>query len=184
MIFLMYISSFDIRYVLNSNNHLFIRASADHYLLEKSVNVILPTICKQHPIHRWQNNPVGDAISRMDLSYIVATHIDVLELSTNQVFDPEFAETTTNPFFLFKCDSKIHCDVSTDKPRPFVLQTHRRDIFDRFNEISHPSIRLTTKMIADRFIGKKTFDKTSVNGRNTALFIKPEKPALCIFIVR
>ena len=125
-------------------------------LVEKSVNLILAYNLQATP----DTSMAKQTRYRMDLSNIVTTSIDVQELSSNQVSDPEFAETTTNPSFLFKClplftcDSKIHCDVSTGKPRPFVPQSHRRKIFDHFHGMSHPSIRSTTKMIADRFIWK------------------------------
>ena len=104
-------------------------------LLEKSVNLILACKLQATSDTSMAKHSCCRCTTRMDLSYIVTTSIDVQELSSNQVSDPEFAETTTNPSFLFKClplftcDSKIHCDVSTGKPRPFVSQTHRRNIF-------------------------------------------------------
>ena len=46
----------------------------------------------------------------------------------------------------------IYCDVSTGRPRPLVPDTWQRTVFDAVHGLSHPSIRTTRKMIAEKFV--------------------------------
>ena len=44
------------------------------------------------------------------------------------------------------------CDTSTGCPRPLVPASWRRQVFDLFHGLSHPSVRTTRKFITARFV--------------------------------
>ena len=44
------------------------------------------------------------------------------------------------------------CDMSRGKLRPYVPTSMRRAVFKQFHSLSHPSIRSTARIIADRFV--------------------------------
>ena len=44
------------------------------------------------------------------------------------------------------------CDVSTGRPRPLVPEQWRRRVFDALHNLSHPSIRASRTLVADRFV--------------------------------
>ena len=49
-------------------------------------------------------------------------------------------------------DTTLICDVSSGHPRPIVPHGWRRRVFDAIHGLSHPSIRRTRKLIADKFV--------------------------------
>ena len=56
------------------------------------------------------------------------------------------------------CSDQLLCDTSTGTPRPFVLETFRRTVFNSLHNLSHPGIRASQHLITSRFIwhGMKT----------------------------
>ncbi|CAE1285957.1 unnamed protein product [Acanthosepion pharaonis] len=52
-------------------------------------------------------------------------------------------------------DDTLYCDTSLASPRPYIPPTLRRQVFQHFHGLSHPSKRATVKLITDRF----TFSK-------------------------
>ncbi len=46
------------------------------------------------------------------------------------------------------------CNVSLTNPRPVVLASFRRVVFDHIHSITHPGIRATKRMISARFVWK------------------------------
>ncbi|GFS83641.1 transposon Ty3-I Gag-Pol polyprotein [Nephila pilipes] len=46
----------------------------------------------------------------------------------------------------------LHCDVSTDRIRPFVPEFFRREILNNLHALSHPGIRASLKLIAERYV--------------------------------
>ncbi|CAH8493835.1 unnamed protein product [Dicrocoelium dendriticum] len=104
------------------------------------------------------NNVVADAMSRICLHEVSRQKINLEDIAAHQEGDPEFVQLRSNPSIkisqlpILNSDSKIYCDISTGKPRPFVPQQYRRIVFDHLHGISHPSIRATVKLITDRFI--------------------------------
>nr|CDS33596.1 gag pol polyprotein [Hymenolepis microstoma] len=106
------------------------------------------------------SNVVADAMSRLELNQIVVPFLDLQVRASEPRSDPDFTDIISNPSLRFEClplpdsNTEIHCDVSTGKPKPFVPQTYRRNIFDHFHGLSHPSISAITKLITDRFVLK------------------------------
>ncbi|CAH8508541.1 unnamed protein product [Dicrocoelium dendriticum] len=104
------------------------------------------------------NNAVADAMSRIDLHHFSRQTVNLEDIAAHQEDDPEFADLKTNASLKFSqlpivnSDSKVYCDLSTGKPRPFVPQQFRKLVFDHLHGLSHPGIRATVKLIADRYI--------------------------------
>ncbi|GFT69705.1 transposon Ty3-I Gag-Pol polyprotein [Nephila pilipes] len=46
----------------------------------------------------------------------------------------------------------LHCDVSMDRIRPFVPKMFRREIFNNLHALSHPGVRASLKMVAERCV--------------------------------
>ncbi|UYV70337.1 hypothetical protein LAZ67_7002562, partial [Cordylochernes scorpioides] len=46
----------------------------------------------------------------------------------------------------------LYCDVSTAKPRPFVLAPCRRIIFSAYHNLSHPGVRASTRMVTAHYV--------------------------------
>lgn len=46
----------------------------------------------------------------------------------------------------------IFCDTSTSRPRPFIPEDLRRQIFNSIHSMSHPGVRASTKLVTDRFV--------------------------------
>ena len=51
--------------------------------------------------------------------------------------------------------SKLWCDISTGKPRPFLPPAFRRSAYERLHGLSHPGIKATKKLVAERFVSPK-----------------------------
>lgn len=52
-------------------------------------------------------------------------------------------------------DSSVICDVSNGNNRPFIPKACRRPIFQQLNELLHPGVPVTTKLITKRFVWPK-----------------------------
>lgn len=46
----------------------------------------------------------------------------------------------------------IHCDMSTGQTRPYVPPSHRRGLFNQRHNLSHPGIRISTHLVAYRYV--------------------------------
>ncbi|GFT05434.1 pro-Pol polyprotein [Nephila pilipes] len=46
----------------------------------------------------------------------------------------------------------LYCDVSTDRIRPFVPEFFKREIFKNLHALSHPGIRTSLKLVAERYV--------------------------------
>lgn len=104
-------------------------------------------------------NEVADTFSRID-AFRLPTTIDFEELALAQEHDDElknFLQDKESSLRLqrltFGPDHQgIYCDVSTDDIRPFVPEPLRRRVYDTFHNLNHPSGRITTKVIAQRYV--------------------------------
>ncbi|CAH8611522.1 unnamed protein product [Dicrocoelium dendriticum] len=135
------------------------RAASDRYSPRETRHLdYLSQFCVDIRYLDGPNNVVADALSRAHIHQLSSSPIDLEEMSVAQNNDPELAQLRSNTTLKFlqlpilNSDARIHCDVSTGKPRPFVPQSFRRTVFDHFHGLSHPSIRSTVKLITDRFI--------------------------------
>ncbi|GBO04142.1 hypothetical protein AVEN_72623-1 [Araneus ventricosus] len=102
-------------------------------------------------------NVVADTLSRISEIEMSST-IDSKEISKAQLSDQEFQLLTcTNSlkFQLIKVpgmDTKLFCDVSIGRCRPFALKEFRRRIFETLHNLSHPGVKVTVKFFGNRFL--------------------------------
>lgn len=104
-------------------------------------------------------NNVADVLSRVD-AIRLPTVIDFNELSQRQAEDRELAQIlqSNNTSLKFQKltygqnHQAIYCDVSTNDIRPFMPQPFRHQVFDAFHNMSHPTGRVTSKIIAQRYV--------------------------------
>ena len=103
-------------------------------------------------------NFIADALSRSTLHSLDSSFVDFSALAVDQQ-DTELSDLRNNPSLqirdipLLTGSTKIACDMSTGSPRPYVPRNFRRNIFEHFHSLSHPSNRSSTKLITDRFYG-------------------------------
>jgi len=50
-------------------------------------------------------------------------------------------------------DKQIYCDVTQGRPRPYVTQQFRKQVF-LSHGLAHPGVRATVKLITERYIWK------------------------------
>lgn len=106
------------------------------------------------------NNIVADTLSRIE-TITSPTTIDFAELAVAQEVDEQLAkilsESNNNSKLIFKRvtlnvpDKHVVCETSTNKIRPYLPEQFRRLAFDSIHNLSHPGIRASRKIIADRY---------------------------------
>lgn len=102
------------------------------------------------------SNTVADVLSRMHVNS-VSNDYSLSDIAAQQINDSELQNRCPSSLKLCKFPlptgtGDIMCDNSTGKPRPWVPAALRRSVFDHFHSLSHPSIRSTAKLIAERFV--------------------------------
>ncbi|KFD64656.1 hypothetical protein M514_23114, partial [Trichuris suis] len=112
-----------------------------------------------------EQNAVANALSRLQinsLDFTGARHIDLNRMAAAQENDPELRDLMKSntslqfqPCSLLPCQNPLICDTSTGRPRPFVPTAFRRDVFGLLHSGTHPGIRATQKLIAERFVWPK-----------------------------
>ena len=101
---------------------------------------------------KGSQNIVADCLSR-PANAVLLDACDLPELAEKQINDEEITEYHDR---LRECklnnDGKsILCDVSLPYPRPFVVKSLRKSIYDSIHLLTHPGIKATTKMIKSRY---------------------------------
>ena len=108
------------------------------------------------------HNAPADALSR--IAAVTAPHlpatqlpapVDFSKLAAAQSDEPELAsqhslqlERRTLP----SCATPVLCDISKGSPRPWLPAPFRRAAFDSLHSLSHPGIRASRKLVAERFV--------------------------------
>ncbi|XP_066980121.1 uncharacterized protein [Macrobrachium rosenbergii] len=112
----------------------------------------------QHQLRSWQENPVADALSRVEINSL-HLDIDYEDLAREQAADPETADYRTamtalkwKDVPLANSDTTLLCDTSTGRPRPLVPAWKRKHMFDIVHGLSHPSGRATACLMTDKFV--------------------------------
>lgn len=105
-------------------------------------------------------NVVADTLSRIE-SIVCPTLIDFAELAEAQKCDGQITTLLSRASQLSNCqlkqynvpnsDRKIYCEISTKNIRPYVPETLRKQVFEAVHNISHPGIRATRKMVAEKY---------------------------------
>lgn len=101
------------------------------------------------------DNIVADTLSRIE----AVTSVDYETLAKAQEQDPELLELLQGGSSLNlqrtnlpNTDLPLYCDTTTPSPRPFVVESMRRQVFDAMHSLSHPGANTTIKLVAQRFV--------------------------------
>jgi cleavage and polyadenylation specificity factor subunit 1 len=117
------------------------------------------TTCVKHVAGK--SNQVADALSRTLIHAVNALSpgIDYEAMAATQQDNDEILAYRTAKSGLVLEDVPIGprnttllCDISTGHPRPIVPASWRRHVFDVIHGLSHPSIRTTRILVADKFV--------------------------------
>ncbi|BHF74297.1 hypothetical protein SprV_0501738200 [Sparganum proliferum] len=104
------------------------------------------------------NNEVADMLPRPSLSSLHLSHgIDLCAMAAVQQRvgcpgDESVSGLQLKDVPLITGSGTILCDVSTLLHRPFVPASMRRAVFQTLHELSHPGIRASQKLLAERFV--------------------------------
>ncbi len=97
-------------------------------------------------------------MSRITISSL-SLGLDYSAMAQCQRIDPEMCAYRTSCTNLKFQDidfgpggATLMCDVSNGQPRPIVPQEWRRKVFDVIHNLSHPSIRVTRKLVNAKFM--------------------------------
>lgn len=107
---------------------------------------------------RGTSNIPADVLSRIDAVPSSSPKIDIRLLAQHQASDEElqWLRTTSTALQLqdvqFPGDITIVCDTSTGTHRPFVPVALRRQLFDAIHSLSHPGVKATQKLVANRYV--------------------------------
>ncbi|XP_064479180.1 uncharacterized protein LOC135392395 [Ornithodoros turicata] len=107
-----------------------------------------------------EDNAAADALSRPDVN---ALHpppaVDLDGIAQALQADQELADLRSSPasttfreMSLPGSTARLWCDTSTGTPRPFVPLDFRRPVFNALHSLSHPGVRGTQKIVAERYI--------------------------------
>ena len=98
---------------------------------------------------------VADALSRVNInSFRLKPAIDRKQMAAEQRkcgLRKGESETHLIESPIDSAGTTLLCDVSTDKTRPIVPESLRRQVFDFIHSLSHPGVRASIKLIADRY---------------------------------
>nr|VZI35905.1 unnamed protein product [Spirometra erinaceieuropaei] len=103
-------------------------------------------------------NVVADMLSRPSLSSLQLSHgIDLCAMAAEQQRvgcpgDESVSGLQLKDVPLTTGSGTILCDVSTPFHRPFVPASMRRAVFQTLHGLSHPGIRASQKLLAERFV--------------------------------
>ncbi|CAH8578282.1 unnamed protein product [Schistosoma bovis] len=102
------------------------------------------------------NNVVADALSRIT-SLNSFQGIDLLKLAELQKEDSDLQHELSSTTLKLRIKQMgtgketLLCDTSTGRDRPIVPKHYRRNVFNTLHKLSHPGVRATIKLIAERF---------------------------------
>ena len=106
-----------------------------------------------------KDNSVADALSRAGINAVDTVGVDYEAMAISQRAECDldgYRATTTGlqleqvPFG--KDGLTLTCDVSSGTPRPVVPPSWCKTVFDAVHNLSHPGIRTTRKLVANKFV--------------------------------
>lgn len=104
-----------------------------------------------------KDNFVADALSRVD-TITLPSNINYRSMATDQADDPELQRLLNSSSLRLQKQvlhdgTSLYCDTSVEgKLRPYVPPQHRQNVLQIVHGLSHPGVRATRKLVADRFV--------------------------------
>ena len=104
-------------------------------------------------------NCAADALSRTVYVLEDQSCLELEAFAAAQIHDEELQQLSTSTTSLrlehvplLNSNTTILCDVSQGHPRPLVPSTMRRDIFNNLHSLSHPGIKASRHLVAQRYV--------------------------------
>jgi len=106
-----------------------------------------------------KENVVADALSRIES---IHQAIDIETLAETQENDEELQQLVKQKQMGIKLrkidipgsNKQVYCDVTQEKPRPYMTQPFRRQVFLSLHGLAHPGLEATVKLLAERYVWK------------------------------
>lgn len=103
-----------------------------------------------------QDNVVADALSRPDCDMVSAENLlkDIVSAQSQDKEIEELVEKDGSSFVLEKVqfpDFQVVVETSTGRHRPFVPNNLRKTVFRVLHSLSHPGVKASRKLIAERY---------------------------------
>lgn len=104
-----------------------------------------------------KDNVIADFLSRLEANE-VNVEINYERIAEKQQNDKELNDARANSSLdlrevtLPNAQTKIFCDISSGRVRPFIPSECRNNVLQSIHRLSHPGIRATTKLVSDRFV--------------------------------
>ncbi|GFT77204.1 transposon Ty3-I Gag-Pol polyprotein, partial [Nephila pilipes] len=133
-----------------------------HRLLAEFPSLVEAVSTSRKLKHEGSENVVADALSRIHISTInTPSVVDFNKMAREQQKDSQLQDILAGscptslvlqPLPVGQPPITLHCDVSMDRIRPFVPKMFRREIFNNLHALSHPGVRASLKMVAERYV--------------------------------
>ncbi|GFT73364.1 transposon Ty3-I Gag-Pol polyprotein [Nephila pilipes] len=133
-----------------------------HRLLAEFPSLVEAVSTSRKLKHEGSENVVADALSRIHISTInTPSVVDFNKMAREQLKDSQLQDILAGscptslvlqPLPVGQPLVTLHCDVSMDRIRPFVPKMFRREIFNNLHTLSHPGVRASLKMVAERYV--------------------------------
>ena len=109
---------------------------------------------------KGEANIPADALSRSINALELHPDIDAQVIASEQLKDSQLqllkkSKTTSLKLQQFPVNNtnlEITCDTSTSKPRPYVPEKLRQQLFNTLHNFSHPGIKASIKLVSERYI--------------------------------
>ena len=103
-----------------------------------------------------QDNIVADALSRVEAITAPPTHDAIAAAQSGDVELQRLLGSDTalrlTKFQVPGTLAEFYCDISTGKARPYIPVSLRQQVFQSLHSLSHPGIKASVKLIAQRFV--------------------------------
>lgn len=113
---------------------------------------------------KGDSNIVADTLSRLNVELLDTQYPDAQIIRNEQfndtelthLLDKQFSATKPSRYLLSQqsilpSNIKVWCEISKNKPRIYIPQNYRKQIFDKFHCLTHPGIRSTIHLLKTRF---------------------------------
>ena len=107
---------------------------------------------------KGSENNVADTLSRSVSRLSLSSSLDFPQIAKAQSEDKELqalkaSDSSLNLKEVTMPDgTSITCDMTTGTARPFIPETHRKQVFINLHSLSHPGIRATQKLVTSRYV--------------------------------
>jgi len=103
-----------------------------------------------------KDNNVANSLSRIE-TIRFPTQFDLSELSSARARSGTFLKSSDHFLSLKKLTwgpnhTQIYCDIGNESLRPYLPKSLRERVFDLYHATSHPSAKITDRLIRQRFV--------------------------------